>query len=208
MKASYQHYENSQQEQDPYGKSKIFKAIEESNVKDLAIAIFAGGNVNQCTIYVDSPLQIALCSETIRPNIRSAIVSQLLRANADLNYIIPSEEGNSVAMLFFTQLDAGNQLHPFVSLLVEHGANLQIKNEAGLTGHDILESKYPSAVLAEVPGFYPIHVNPSEKGTDDAEGVYYIAEGALRLYTTSDYLECLSSLAGQDNQHDSDDFLQ
>lgn len=206
MKASYQDEEDSQQQQDPYGKSKIFKAVEESNVKDLAIAIFAGGDVNQCTTYGDSPLQIALCSETIRPSVRSAIVSQLLRAKADPNYVNPSEEGNSVAMLFFSRLEAVNELHPFVSLLVKHGANLQIKNEAGLTGHDILESKYPSAVLAEVPGFYPIHVNPSEEGTEDSEGVYYIAEGALRLYTTSDYLECLSSLAGQDNQHDSDDF--
>lgn len=206
MKASYQGEENSKEQQDPYGKSKIFKAVEESNVKDLAIAIFAGGDVNQCTTYGDSPSQIALCSETIRPNVRSAIVSQLLRANADPNYINPTEEGNSVAMLFFNQLEAVNELHPFVSLLVKHGANLQIKNEAGLTGHDILESKYPSDVLAEVPGFYPIHVNPSEEGTDDSEGVYCIAEGALRLYTTSDYLECLSSLAGQDNQHYSDDF--
>lgn len=206
MKASYQDEEDSQKQQDPYGKSKIFKAVEESNVKDLAIAIFAGGDVNQCTTYGDSPLQIALCSETIRPNVRSAIVSQLLRAKADPNYVNPSEEGNSVAMLFFAQLDAGNQLHPFVGLLVKHGANLQIKNKAGLTGHDILESKYPSDVLAEVPGFYPIHVNPSEEGTEDSEGVYYVAEGALRLYTASDYLECLSSLAGQDNQHDSDDF--
>ncbi len=135
MKASYQDEEDSRQQQDPYGKSKIFKAVEESNVKDLAIAIFAGGDVNQCTTYGDSPLQVALCSETIRPNVRSAIVSQLLRAKADPNY-----------------------------------------------------------------------VNPSEEGTDDSEGLYYIAEGALRLYTTSDYLECLSSLAGQDNQHDSDDF--
>lgn len=173
----------------------------------MAIAIFAGGDVNQCTTYGDSPLQIALCSETIRPKARKAMVFQLLRAKADPNYINPSEEGNSVAMLFFNQLEAGNELHPFVSLLVKHGTNLQIKNEAGLTGHDILESKYPSAVLAEIPGFYPIqiHVDLSEESTDDAEGVYDIAKSALKLYSASDYLECLQSLAGDVNQHDSDD---
>ena len=47
MKASYQDEEDSQKQQDSYGKSKIFKAVEESNIKDLAIAIFAGGDVNQ-----------------------------------------------------------------------------------------------------------------------------------------------------------------
>ena len=208
MKESSHHDENFQQEQDPYGKSIIFKAVEESSVKNLAIAVFAGGDVNQCTTYGDSPLQIALCSETIRPKVRKEMVSQLLRAEADLNYINPSEEGNSVAMLFFNQLEAGSELHPFVSLLVKHGANLQIKNEAALTGHDILKSKYPPAVLAEISGFYPIqiHVDLSEeKSTDDAEGVYDIAKSALKLYSASDYLECLQSLAGDVNQHDSDD---
>lgn len=69
-------------------------------------------------------MQIALYSETVRPNIRNAMVSQLLQAKADPNYINPSEEGDSVAMLFFNQLEAVHELHPFVSLLVNYGTNL------------------------------------------------------------------------------------
>jgi hypothetical protein len=55
-------------------------------------------------------------------------------------------------------------------------ANLQIKNEACLNGYDILEFKYPSSVLPEIPGFYImlIYVDSSEESTQDAEGVHYI----------------------------------
>ena len=123
MKKSFKE-DTFQQEENPYGKSEIFKAVEESDPKKLAGEIFAGGDVNKCTVYGDSPLQIALCSESIMPKVREKIVSQLLRVNADSNYIPPSEDGNSVAMLFFKRLEPGNKLHPLISLLGVLSRNL------------------------------------------------------------------------------------
>lgn len=76
-----------------------------------------------------------------------------------------------------------------------------------MTGHDILEMKYPPIVLAEIPAFYSmLHVDPSKESPNDAEGVYDIAEGALKLYSASDYFKCLQYFAGDVNVHDSDDF--
>ena len=76
-----------------------------------------------------------------------------------------------------------------------------------MTGNDILKLKYPPVVLAEISGFYSmLHVDPSKESADDAEGVYDIVEGTLKLYSASDYFKCLQYLAGDVNAHDSDDF--
>lgn len=121
-----------------------------------------------------------MCSESIRPKVREKIVSQLLRVNADSNYIHPSEDGNSVAMLFFKRLEPGNKLHPLISLLVKNGADLWIKNDVGLTGRDILKPKYSPELLSTIPGFCSIHIEISDDGDDGSDAIwsgYPIKEG-------------------------------
>lgn len=139
-------------EQANYGKTKLFEAVEASDISQVILRIAAGDDVNKCAVYGDSPLQIALCSGNVRPSIRVELATVLIHREADINYIPPSEDGNTVSMMFFKTLEASDAPNVLVISLIRD-INFNIVNEDGETARSILISKYPLKALIDLPGF-------------------------------------------------------